>query len=463
MSIRTKVALALALAASVAALVVASVAYRSTSDRLLAEVDRSLDQAVAGALIRPGDRLPDRGPLSDFAAQIIGPQGSVVQSTFPEPIPPDADRLDRARADRGGALSTLESAGTDFRVKTLPAGRSFVEVGRPLDETQRVLAALRLRLLLVGLAVAAVAGAVGWWIASRLTVPLRRLTATAERIGTTGDIDDDAVEEVGAAVGVDSNESGETHHSGEGADEVARLSGAFATMVRALARSRSEQRRLVQDAGHELRTPLTSLRTNLDTLRRHPELDGDDRDAIIADLHAETDELTALVNEVIAAASGELDREAATVVVLDEVAGQIAERAARRFEREVEVVGVKGEQATLHAHAAGVQRAISCLVDNAAKFDPSGALITIELAEVAGPDGDRRVFVTVLDRGPGIDPVDRDAVFERFGRAESSRATDGSGLGLAIVAEVARRHGGGVVATDRPDGGAAVGFWLPAG
>ncbi len=458
MSIRTKVALALALVAAVATLVVATVAYRSTSDRLFAEVDRSLQQAVGGGRLSPGDRLPARGPLSDLAAQVIGPTGSVVQSTFPEPIEPAADRLDRARATRDGALSTVESDGTDFRIRTIAMGRSFVEVGRPLDETQRVLAALRLRLVLVGLVVAAVAGAVGWWIASRLTVPLRRLTSTAERIGTTGDVDDDLVAAVDGELGAAGSADGAAGGSG---DEVGRLTGAFAAMVRALARSRGEQRRLVEDAGHELRTPLTSLRTNLDTLRRHPDLDDDDRAAIIADLHAETDELTALVNEIVVATSGGPDEDVPSVVALDEIARQIAERGSRRFERGIDVVGVQGDRATLVANGAGLQRALSCLVDNAVKFDPSDAPITIELADAVGPDGARRLTVTVLDRGPGIDPDDRSAVFERFARAESARAMPGSGLGLAIVAEVARRHDGGVVVDDRPGGGAAVGFWLP--
>ena len=68
---------------------------------------------------------------------------------------------------------------------------------------------------------------------------------------------------------------------GTGTDEVGRLGGAFRYMLGALATSRAEQQRLVQDAGHELRTPLTSLKTNLSVLRRHPEMAPDMRDGVL--------------------------------------------------------------------------------------------------------------------------------------------------------------------------------------
>jgi two-component system sensor histidine kinase MprB len=71
--------------------------------------------------------------------------------------------------------------------------------------------------------------------------------------------------------------------------------------------------------------------------------------------------------------------------------------------------------------------------------------------------------VVVADRGPGIPEQDLDRIFDRFHRADAARALPGSGLGLSIVAEVARRHGGDVVARNRVDGGAEVGFRLGAG
>ena len=90
-------------------------------------------------------------------------------------------------------------------------------------------------------------------------------------------------------------------------DEVGRLSTAFHRMIGALARSRADQRRLVEDAGHELRTPVTSIRTGLDTLSRYPDLPADERAEIVESMRAEASELTSLVNEVVQVASGEVD------------------------------------------------------------------------------------------------------------------------------------------------------------
>ena len=99
-----------------------------------------------------------------------------------------------------------------------------------------------------------------------------------------------------------------------------------------------------------------------------------------------------------------------------------------------------------------VERAISNLLDNAAKFDASGAAIDVRVA-----DG----VVAVMDRGPGIPPDELGFVFERFHRATAAQALPGSGLGLSIVRDVVTRNGGSVHAANRDGGGAVVGFRLP--
>jgi two-component system sensor histidine kinase MprB len=99
-----------------------------------------------------------------------------------------------------------------------------------------------------------------------------------------------------------------------------------------------------------------------------------------------------------------------------------------------------------------LDRAISNLVDNAAKFDVSGG--PIEIAIDAGR-------LVVQDRGPGIAPADLTRVFDRFYRSDDARSRPGSGLGLSIVREVVERAGGSVEVGNRVGGGAVVGFRLP--
>jgi two-component system sensor histidine kinase MprB len=429
MSVRWKMALTLSLLAMAATAAIGVASYRLTSSRLLAEVDRSLE-SVQERL--PRGRLDteelDRGPFDGFDAQLIEPSGNVRASTFDTPVAPSPAALRAMGVPGADVFETFEIGGTEYRVRTIGQPRGALQVARSLEETDRVLRSLRIRTLLVSLVVAAIATAVGLWIADRITASLRRLTTAAEHVESTGRLD--------APVGEHGN------------DEVGRLATAFDGMLAALSRSRADQQRLVQDAGHELRTPLTSLRTNLDTLRRYPDLSAHDRDAIVADLHAETEELTMLVDEIVAVATGDVDDEPVEAIDLVELVTDVAARYERRTGRRIVVIGASSPVA---ARRTAVQRAVSCLLDNARKFDATDSPI-----EVTVGDGG----VAVADRGSGIPEAELPLVFDRFHRADEARALPGSGLGLSIVRDVARRHGGDAFARNREGGGAVVGFTL---
>jgi two-component system sensor histidine kinase MprB len=425
MSLRWKIALAMAVLAGVTAIAFGAASYRSTQDRLLDEIDRSLVAVGDRRVTR--DPLPARGPLLGFDAQVLGPDGAVRETTFSVALPVTEADLELV----GRRRSRFSTVGTDdgsYRVRTIGLPGGAVQIGRSLDETNRILASLRARTMLIAALVTAVAIAVGLWISGRVTASLRRLTEAAEHVETTGRLD--------VEVGED------------GDDEVGRLGVAFDRMLAALARSKDDQRRLVQDAGHELRTPLTSLRTNIDALRRYPGMSDADRTAIVADLHAETQELSDLVDEVVAVATGGAADEPPSSFDLASLVQELAVRFERRSNRPFLV---ESTSSPVVAQRSGVHRAVSCLLENAAKFDSSGGPIEVT---VGGGE------VVVMDRGIGIADEDLPRVFDRFHRSDEARALPGSGLGLSIVREVADRHGGEVFASNRPGGGAAVGFRL---
>jgi two-component system sensor histidine kinase MprB len=428
-SLRWKIALALAAITSVATIAVGAANYRSTRDRLYAEIDRSLtalDGRVGDQLVGGDGPLPERGPLAGYDAQVIRPDGTVGQRTLEVPLP--VTEVDRALVgERGRSVITSVTVGdASYRVRTVGLPRGALQIARSLEETDRVLRALRLQTLLWTTVVVALASAAGWWIASRVTASLRRLTTAAEHVESTGRLD------------VSVGEAGD--------DEVGRLGAAFDRMLAALQRSRDDQQRLVQDAGHELRTPLTSLQTNLDALERFPAMGQEDRDAILADLQAETHELTALVDEIVTVASGAHADEPFVAIDLLAVAQDVASRFERRTGHRITV---QGRPEPIVGQRASLQRAVSCLIDNACKFDTGELPIAVSVEHRT---------VTVVDHGPGIAPDDVDRVFDRFHRAESARSLPGSGLGLSIVREVARRHGGEAFAGTSPAGGASVGF-----
>jgi two-component system sensor histidine kinase MprB len=466
MSLRWKLALAMMVVSTLATAAFGLASYRSTEQRLMAEVDRSLVDLEPVMIQRTagGDVLSSNDGLERFRAQIVATDGLVLQSTFPEPLPvagypatvvvqsapvvprPGLDVVaDGGAARRSSTFSTVDTSAGEYRVRTTHFPNGAIMVGRPLDETQRVLSGVRRRTILLLALVAAVAAAIGVLLADRITAPLRRLTVAADDVAESGR------PQRGVALVTDAGRVG-----GARRDEVRRLSTGFGRMLRALARSQEEQERLVQDAGHELRTPLTSLRTNLDTLARYPDISPAQRTAIVGDLRAEVAELSELVDEIVAVAGGGLTGEAAneqpSEFDLTGLAAVVAERYARRASREVTV---SGESLVVVAERTGVQRALSCLVDNARKFDPSGAPIEVVVTRV-GEFAD----VRVRDHGPGIAEPELDLVFDRFHRAPEARTLPGSGLGLAIVRAVAERHGGTVRAANHPDGGAVVGFTL---
>lgn len=433
MGLRWKIALSLATVALIATAAVGIIGYRTTSARLLDEVDRSIREASQQMVGRVDDGrigVPTRGLLEVYSVRVLAVDGSIVASSFAHDVPVNADAL--AVVDYPGAVdrSTVGVDGEDLRVHTIGLRNGGVQVARSLDEVDSVLDDLRRRTLLLVAIVSVAAALVGWLIAGTVAAPVSRLTRAAEEVGSSGRLDVDV--------------------PGTGTDEVGRLGAAFRNMLGALAVSRAEQQRLVQDAGHELRTPLTSLKTNLSVLRRHPEMSSDMRDGVLGDLDSEATELTDLVNELVAVASGELDEQPTERIELASLAHEVAERVARRRSRDV-VVDVRS-RTTVDAPRAALDRAITNLVDNACKFDHSGGPIDVVV------DGGS---LTVLDRGPGIPPGEEQRIFDRFHRTETARSMPGSGLGLSIVRDVITRASGTVSAGARPGGGAAIGFALP--
>ena len=454
MSLRLKIVLALVVLSVATTGAIGLFALRSTAQGVRTEVDRSLSDTgdelvrrVAGPPDRDGERFRQPRPglpglftrsLDDrtgevLRVQYVGPAGRVLAATDRAPLPVAATDLTVAGAGAPGVRSFRDVTvdGVPHRLLTESVGRSAgaVQVARSLEEGARLLASLRNRVLLAVLAVVALAAGAGWFVAAGLTDRLRRLTGVAEEVAGTGRLD------VEVPVG--------------GADEAGRLGVALNEMLATLRRAEDDQQRLVQDAGHELKTPLTSLRANVAVLARHPDLGPEERERLVADLESETRELTHLVDEVVMLANGRRNDEGPVEVVLRDVVAPVVERARRRTGRDVHL---DADDTVRTVEVAGIERAVSNLVDNAAKFDDTGG--PIEVHVVAGR-------VEVLDRGPGIDPAEGDRLFDRFYRSEQARSRPGSGLGLAIVADVVRRHGGTVFARPRDGGGAVVGFDLP--
>ncbi|AYN40031.1 sensor histidine kinase [Streptomyces dangxiongensis] len=453
-SLRTTFAVSFAAVTAAVTILVGILSYNSAARLVRVDQQSVFTQVVRDVQdeVRQHDMVPgdfSSRPGHDLVrpartdVQVLGARGQIMDHGNPVLPVTSRDRA-MALARTAGRVVQHKDVRVDedlFRIATvsLGDGRGAVQVAQEFSDTEDLLRALQQRTLILMAAVVVAAGLFGWWLARRITRRLVILTSAAEDVART--------RQLGIQVPV------------AGLDEVGRLGRAFDRMLGRLAQSEEDQRRLVQDAGHELRTPLTSLRTNISLLRRIDELPPDAREELVADLGQEARELTDLVNELVDLAAGQSDGEPPQRVDLADLAEDVVGLARRRTGRDI-VLRTSGDTTT-DGRPGMLQRAISNLVENAAKFDRDGRA-PIEVA-VTGPARPGAVRVEVRDRGPGIAEGDLVRIFDRFYRAADARSLPGSGLGLSIVREVATAHGGAPFAFRREGGGAVIGFTAGGG
>jgi two-component system sensor histidine kinase MprB len=442
MNLRSKLAIAFAGVGAAAAILVGVFSYQAASQRISAELDRSLlttsaevaagaKQVLAPSPVTRGPDDDDHDEAQPMVAQAIAPDGT-VRPVGGRPVHLAVNDADRALAATGSfgdrRYQDFTVPPDDYRVITvaLGGGRGAIQLGIDVDESRNVLNALATRITGVSALVLVAAALAGWLLARQITRRLVRLTQATEQVS------DGRLADVAVPAG--------------GRDEVGRLATSFDRMVGRLADARADQERLVQDAAHELRTPLTSLRTNASVLRRFAELGPDARVRLLDDVDGEARELTHLIDELVELATRRYEAEVRTPVELGEIVERAADRVHRRSGR---TITIDSDGSTLTGQAKALERAVSNLLENAVKFAPVGAI------DVVARDG----RIEVVDRGPGIGDL---RVFDRFHREDAARGLPGSGLGLAIVREIALAHGGTVFAEPRPGGGAVVGFTIGA-
>ena len=435
LSLRSRVML---LAMSMVAMVVTLVAfavYAVISAALYKDIDHQLDSR-AQLLIASGSLAADPGKAiegtaySDVNAMLVNPGESTIYSAHQTGQTLPVGSPEKAVIDGELLMSRRTASNQRVLAVRLPNGSTLL-ISKSLAPTDAVMTKLRWVLLTVGgfgVVVAAVAG--GMVIRTGLR-PVARLTEAAERVALTDDLRPIPV---------------------YGSDELSRLTEAFNLMLRALAESRERQARLVTDAGHELRTPLTSLRTNIELLVASmapgaPRLPEQEMVELRVDVLAQIEELSTLIGDLIDLSRADAGKIVHEPVDLAEIIDRSLERVRRRrndISFDVEMISWE-----VYGDSAGLSRAVLNLLDNAAKWSPSGGRVAVTLRQLDFSHAE----LVVSDHGPGIPAQERGLVFDRFYRSALARAMPGSGLGLAIVKQVVLNHGGAVRVDDAVPGG----------
>ena len=323
-----RLATVFAVLAVVVTLIVSMATFVSTNDQVNDDVDAFLlqrsDEIASGSRGSPPDRRGgggggaaidqddvQRAVEADAVVQQLDERGEIIDGIGVE-LP--VEEVDLALVPPGPVdpvLRTVEIGGDSYRMVTrhLPGGGA-VQVARNIEDTNALLATIRDRALVTGLVLGVLAATIGWFVARATTSPLRRLTASVERVAATGDL--------------------ETPIAAGGDDEVGRLAASFDDMLGALTESRRQQHQLVQDAAHELRTPLTSIRANVDLLARAPDLAAVERQEVLGRVRSELRNLSAVVTEIVELATDSHDeRGHAPLDLADVVDATIADLVAR--------------------------------------------------------------------------------------------------------------------------------------
>ncbi|ATL31451.1 HAMP domain-containing sensor histidine kinase [Streptomyces formicae] len=432
--LRTKITAVVVAAAALAMALAAVMSYRGVSGLVGDELERGLDDRADTVVALLAAELPPP-PREDTTEQVVSAKGTVRQlSPGAVRLPVSEAALRVAGTGRGESRADIDVDGTEYGVLTRPLpGGGAVMVGQSYEGAARVDDAFLWRVSLTTAAAVALSALLSWLVLGRVLRPVRHLARTTAHITTTGNLS--------------------APLPPAGSDEIGQLTRSFDTMLTALRRSRAQQQQLVQDASHELRTPLTSVRGSAELLQRaRGRLAPEDEQQILTTLVTETAALDDLVRELVDLATDRYTDEAPAAVDLVTLAEDTAHRHRTRTGRAIDVTA-DGPLPVL-ARPRAVQRCVDNLLSNAVKFSPEGTPVTVH---VAGPR------LSVRDRGPGIDPDEREAVFGRFHRGSRTQATPGSGLGLAIVHDIVTADAGTVFAAAAADGGggAEVGFVLP--
>lgn len=315
----------------------------------------------------------------------------------------------------------------------LRVSRSEERVRRELGEV--------LAVLVLGLPfVVALAGVGGYLLARRALAPIDHLASEAQRI---------TADRLHERLKVPNER-----------DEIGRLTTVINGTFARLESSFEQMRRFTADASHELRTPLAVVRGIGEAAvseRRTPA----EYEEAIGSMLEETDRMSALVDTLLRLSRGDAGtiRLARERLDLGDLVRDVASSLGILAEERNQTIALEVPDGVVSSIDRFVLReALSNLLDNAIKYSPEGATITIRVSRSGGV-----VLISVADQGPGVPPEHRERIFDRFVRVDPSRARDGggAGLGLAITKWAVEAHAGQITVHERPGGGSEFRVLLP--
>lgn len=421
-------------------------------DQTLLDASRSWAQEPRRAPAPPMEGPNPARPPSDFYVRGIAPDGHVWMAVNDR----DAEPALPADNDVGAVpvtIGSLDNSGVQWRAMTVRGpGGDLTTVAIDLSDVHTTVRALTYAQVGIGLAVLLALGVAGYVVVHRSLRPLVEVEQTAAAIAA-GQLDRRVPER-------------------DPRTEVGRLSlalnGMLAQIQHAMAASESSaeqarssedrMRRFITDASHELRTPLTTIRGFAELYRQGA---ASDVEMLMSRIESESSRMGLLVEDLLLLARLDaqrpFDRHRVDLLALASDAVHDAQSIAPQRRITMEVFDGPGTPEVL-GDEPRLRQVLGNLMANALQHTPDSAGVTVRV----GTD-DQKAVLEVCDEGPGMNAQDALRVFERFYRADSSRAraSGGTGLGLSIVDSLVDAHGGTVGVTTAPGHGCRFKVSLP--
>ncbi|HUG05370.1 MAG TPA: HAMP domain-containing sensor histidine kinase [Candidatus Limnocylindria bacterium] len=223
-----------------------------------------------------------------------------------------------------------------------------------------------------------------------------------------------------------------------------------------------ERSALIATVTHEFRNPLAALSSHLQLATRFVARE-DQRHRLPRSIEVASDQVARLLRLIedllVVATTGDGPFRIETQVVDLDSTAVAAARRARAADSAHPIWSIPSEEGVrVMADRARLDQILDNLLRNAARYSPASSRIEINVTS----DGARRTgMIRVRDLGPGVDPSERDRIFERFVRGSSARGVDGSGIGLYVSRELARRMGGRLLLEESSITGSVFAVELP--
>ena len=423
-SIRLRLTLWYALVLLAAFAVFGGSMWFALEHRLLAGVDARLAQRMQGvsnslgSSAEIGNRAQLEKELSEFVAEI--PDGILIQlrDRAGHVLPPEGVQAVFPAGVRT-LTDSIETAGETWEVL----------LALPLDEQNAILRDFRQLLLLLIPGALALACAGGYWLSTRALRPVDEITNVARSI---------TLQNLSQRIEVTPT-----------GDELARMAQTWNEVLERLDTAVQRIRRFTADASHELRTPLALIRATADLALRK-DRDAEEYRRALREIHSQSEVMTTLTESLLTIARADFEgfeMPLAPTDINQLVAAEVGHNRAMADGKGVKLIAASTQTpAVVQANAAGIERLLRILIDNAIRHTPAGGCVRVSAASAC---------LTVEDTGEGIAPVDLPHIFERFYRADLVRASgDGFGLGLSIAQAIAQAHHTQVTVESTPGEGA---------